>query len=64
MSKQDHGRDATRAGFIAPLVGIAVMVIVALAVNVWVGIIVGAAAMIATIPIVLRIMQRRRDRES
>ena len=64
MSNQDSGRDATRAGFIAPLVGIAVMVIVALAVNVWVGIIVGAAAMIATIPITLRILRRRRDRDS
>lgn len=64
MSQQDPGRDATRAGFIAPLIGIAVMVIVALAVNVWVGIIVGAAAMVAAIPITIRILQRRRDRES
>ncbi len=64
MSQQDPGRDAARAGFVAPLIGVAVMVIVALTVNVWVGIIVGAAAMIAAIPITLRILQRRRDRES
>ncbi len=64
MSQREPGRDATRAGFIAPLIGIAVMVIVALAVNVWVGVIVGAAAMIAAVPITMRVLQRRRDRES
>lgn len=59
LSPKQQGRIATLTGLIAPLLGIALMVILSLAVDVVVGIIVGAVAVIVLVPLTQRILKRR-----
>ena len=51
---------AARAGAIAPLIGIVLLLIIGLTVNVWVGVAVGFAATLISLPIILRLLARRR----
>lgn len=59
LSPKQQGQIATLAGFIAPLVGILLMVILSLTVDVVVGITVGAVAVIVLVPLTQRILRRR-----
>ena len=59
LSPKQQGQIATLAGFVAPLVGIALMVILSLTVDVVVGIVVGALAVIVLVPITQRILRKR-----
>ena len=61
LSPKQQGQIAAKAGFLAPLVGIALMVILSLTIDVVVGVIVGAVAMIVLVPLTHRILNRRRD---
>ena len=51
---------AARAGAIAPLIGIVLLLILGWTVNVWVGVAVGFAATLISLPIILRLLARRR----
>ena len=51
---------AARAGAVAPLIGIVLLLILGLTVNVWVGVAVGFAATLISLPIILRLLARRR----
>ena len=57
---QEQPSVAARAGAIAPLIGIVLLLILGLTVNVWVGVAVGFAATLISLPIILRILARRR----
>ena len=57
---KQQGSVAARAGLIAPVIGIAVMVILALAVDALIGVVVGAVVMVALVPILIRVLNRRR----
>ncbi len=59
LSPRQQGQIATLAGFVAPVFGILLMVIISLTVDVVVGIIVGAVAVIVLVPITQRILKRR-----
>jgi len=59
LSPKQQGQLAVRAGLIAPLVGIALMVILSLTVDVLVGVVVGAVAVIVLVPLTHRILNRR-----
>lgn len=52
---------AARVGFIAPLIGVALMLIIALAVDVVLGVVIGGAVTIAVLPIGLRLANRHTD---
>ncbi len=62
ISPRQHGQIAALTGLIAPLVGIALMVILSLAVNVVVGIVVGGIAVLVMVPITQRLLRRRARR--
>ena len=51
---------AARAGLLAPLLGIALLVILGLTVNVWLGVAVGFATTLIALPLTLWILSRRR----
>ena len=51
---------AARAGVIAPVLGVAVLVIVGLTVNVWLGVAVGFASTLIALPLTLWLLARRR----
>ena len=57
---QERPGVAARAGAIAPLIGIALLLILGLTVNVWVGVAVGFAATLIALPITLWLLSRRR----
>ncbi len=57
---QERPGVAARAGAIAPLIGIALLLILGLTVNVWVGVAVGFAATLVALPITLWLLSRRR----
>ncbi len=61
LSPKQQGQIAAKAGFLAPLVGIALMLILSLTIDVVVGVIVGAVAMIVLVPLTHKILSRRRD---
>ena len=58
---KQQGGVAARAGLIAPLVGIAIMVVLSITVDPVIGVVAGALVMVALVPIVIRILNRRRD---
>ncbi len=51
---------AARAGLLAPLLGIALLVILGLTVNVWLGVAVGFATTLIALPLTLWLLSRRR----
>ena len=57
---QERPALAARAGVIAPLIGILLLLILGLTVNVWVGVAVGFAATLIALPITLWLLARRR----
>ena len=57
---QERPGVAARAGAIAPLIGIALLLILGLTINVWVGVAVGFAATLIALPITLWLLSRRR----
>ena len=63
LSPKQQGQIATLAGLIAPLVGIALMVILSLTVDVVIGVIVGAITVIVLVPITQRLLRRRAKSE-
>lgn len=60
-SPKQQGGIAARAGLLAPIIGIALMIILGITVDVVVGIIVGAIAMIVLVPITIKLLGRRND---
>lgn len=53
---------AARAGVIAPLIGIVLLLVLGVTVNEWVGIAVGLGATLLALPITLWLLARRRGR--
>ena len=51
---------ATRAGVIAPLIGIVLLLVLGLTVNEWVGVAVGLGATLIALPLTLWFLARRR----
>ena len=51
---------AARAGVIAPLIGIVLLLVLGLTVNEWVGIAVGLGATLIALPLTLWVLARRR----
>lgn len=59
LSPGQQGRIATLAGLIAPLVGIALMVVLSLTVDVVVGIVVGGVSVLVLVPVTQRLLRKR-----
>lgn len=53
---------AARAGVIAPLIGIVLLLVLGVTVNEWVGVAVGLGATLLALPITLWLLARRRGR--
>lgn len=56
---QRRPADAARAGVFAPLIGIALMLILGLAVDPWVGVAVGLAATLIALPAIMWFLAKR-----
>lgn len=61
---QRRPADAARAGVIAPLIGIALMIIIGLAVSPWAGVAVGLAATLIALPAIMWFLARRAPPET
>ena len=56
---QRRPADAARAGVFAPLIGIALMLVIGLAVDPWAGVAVGLAATLIALPAIMWFLARR-----
>ena len=57
---RDQPGAAARAGLIAPVLGITLLLILGLTVNVWLGVAVGFAATLIALPLTIWLLARRR----
>ena len=56
---QRRPADAARAGVFAPLIGIALMLVIGVAVDPWAGVAVGLAATLIALPVIMWVLARR-----
>lgn len=56
---QRRPADAARAGLIAPLIGITLMIIIGLAVSPWAGVAIGLAATLIALPAIMWFLAKR-----
>lgn len=61
---QRRPADAARAGLLAPLIGIALMIIIGLAVSPWAGVAIGLAATLIALPAIMWLLARRAPPET
>ena len=61
---QRRPADAARAGLLAPLIGIALMIIIGLAVSPWAGVAIGLAATLIALPAIMWFLARRAPPET
>ena len=60
LNPREQGALAAWAGLIAPLIGIVLMVVISVAVDVVLGVVLGGLAVVVLVPIVHRVLRRRR----